>query len=482
MQRSETKTHTKTKRKKNIKEQGRADRMLRSTAMRGARSTTEGMSTTDIVRKHCYKTWGAQRGWNPLNIVRAEGCWFHDDKGKAYLDMSSQVICSTLGHQNAAVTESLVKQARELAFVGPGFAFETRAKAVSKLLEVVPEGIDKFFFPTSGTAAVESAIKMARSFTGKRKIVARYNTYHGGTHASMQLTSDWRRYMSEAQRYTGNEGVIYIPEVNSYRTGPLGYSADAHMANLEYIFQNEPDIAAVILEPVVGSNGILVPPPDYWPKLRALTKKHGVLLIADEVMAAWGRTGYWFAVDRWNVTPDILTTAKGITNSVQPLGMVATTREVANHFEDNVYCNGHTFESHPMTLAPAVAAIDEYRRLNLIEYSRVEGEKLGAKLRGLLDRHPSVGDVRGTGMFWCVDLVKNRATKEPFATNVDKAKGKPCPVELVAAKMMQLGVYCITHVNHLNVAPPLIITEKEMDIAVAAFDEALKITDAMVQH
>ncbi|CAD2220832.1 Aminotransferase class-III, putative [Angomonas deanei] len=452
--------------------------MLSATSAR--LNATKGKSVSEIVGRHCYKTWSAQKGWKPLNITGAKDCHFWDESGKKYLDVSSQVICSTLGHQNDAVTKALVDQAQKLAFIAPGFAFEARAQLVSRLLEVVPKGIDKFFFPTSGTAANEAAIKIARMYTGKHKIVTRYNSYHGATTLSMSLTSDYRHFVATKMRTIDGNGVLRAPEYHPYRPGPFGVTSDRHMEYFEYLFENEPDIACVIMEPIVGSNGILIPPEDYWPRLRELTKKYGILLIADEVMSGWGRAGEWFAVDKWNVQPDIITTAKGISNSTGPLGMVGTTREIADYFEDHVFSHGHTFESHPMTIAPAVAAIDEYKRLNLMEYSRTAGAKLGEKLSALKAKHPSVGDVRGTGMFWAVDLVKDRKTNAPFATNVSKSRGEPAPVDMVGAKMMEQGVFVLTHVNTINVAPPLIITEEEMDIAVKAIDEALKITDALV--
>lgn len=460
--------------------------MLRSsipsrTQQKFTRCSTQGMSFNDITKKHCYKTWASQRTWQPVTITKAKDCHFWDSTGKKYLDFSSQLICSTLGHQNEAVTQAIIKQAQELAYMGPIWNTEVRSKAVAKLLEVVPVGIEKFFFPTSGAAANEAAIKAARHFTGKSKIVTRYDSYHGASYAAMACTSDWRRYYSEKHGFCfPDPHMVYVPEYNPYRGGSLGTSTDKHMEYFEYLFKNDPDIAAVMMETITGSNGVLMPPDDYFPKLRELTKKYGILLIADEVMAAWGRAGEWFAIDRYGVTPDILTTAKGVTNSAQPLGVMATTREIADFFEDNIFCNGHTFESHPMTLAPAVAAIGEYQRLNLIHKAKVDGEKLGQKLKTLKDKHISVGDVRGTGMFWCVDLTKNRKTKEPFCTNVAKANGAASPVDTVAAELMKRGVFAITHVNHIVVGPPLIITEAEMDFGVAALDEALKVTDALV--
>ena len=444
------------------------------------RASVAGMTNNEITKKFCYKTWVAQKSWQPITITGAKDCTFWDDTGKKYLDFSSQLICSTLGHGNEAVKDAMIKQAEKLAYIGPIWNTEVRTEAVKKMLEVFPPGIEKFCFPTSGAAANEAALKVARHFTGKPKIVTRYNSYHGATYSTTACSSDWRRHFSETNKMCFHDpNMIYVEDCNPYRPGPLGNSTDKHMENYEYIFKHDPAIAAVMLETITGSNGVHIPPPDYYPRLRELTKKYGILLIADEVMAAWGRAGEWFAIDKWGVTPDIVTTAKGVTNSAQPLGVMATTREIADFYEDNVFCHGATFEAHPMTLAPAVAAISEFQRLNLIERSRVMGEKLGEKLRTLKDKHISVGDVRGTGMFWCVDLTKNRKTKEPFATNVSRSRGAPSPVDQVGAELLKKGVFVIGHVNHFVIGPPLIITEEEMDFGVQALDEALTIADEL---
>jgi taurine--2-oxoglutarate transaminase len=435
-------------------------------------------SISEIVARHTYGTWRPQKGWKPITVTRAEGCNFWDDKGTRYLDLSAQLMCSNLGHQNPAVVEAIIKQARELCFVAPGFATRVRAELAEKLLTVVPAGLDKFFFATSGTEANECAIKMARMVTGKHKVLARYNGYHGSTASSVALTGDYRRWFAE-KFGSAVDGTIHVPECNPYRPGPFA-TASATVDYVDYVLQNEGNVAAMIVEPVVGTNGVLVPPDDYLPRLREVTKKHGVLLIADEVMAGWGRTGAWFAVDHWKVQPDILVTAKGVTSAMAPLGVVATSRAIADFFEDGWFAHGHTYESHPLTLAPAVAAIDEYKRLGLIERAREMGTVFGAKLRTLAEKHPSVGDVRGLGLFWAIELVKNRTTREPFSTFHDKYNRRPMLIDQLNAKMMANGVYVVGWMSHFVIAPPLIITEAEMDHAVAAFDEALKLADEHV--
>ena len=337
----------------------------------------EQLSSQDVVdttRQLNYGTWRYQKNWAPMHVVDAEGCHFIDSAGKRYLDFSSQLMCVNLGHKNPAVIEAIVEQARTLPYIAPGYATTARAELSRLLLEVLPKGLVKFFFATSGTEANEAAIKIARMFTGKTKIIARYRSYHGSTSASIAATGDPRRWPMEPGGK--GPGVIFAPEVNCYRCPIKHQYPGCNIAcadYLEHMIENESDVAAVLVEPVVGTNGVLVPPPEYFPRLRQICDRHNVLLIADEVMSGWGRTGQWFAVDNWNVQPDILVTAKGITSAYVPLGLCATTARIAEHFDDHYFAHGHTYEAHPMTLAPAVATIHEMQRLNLVERSRTMG-------------------------------------------------------------------------------------------------------------
>jgi len=439
-------------------------------------------NVSGITAQYTYGTWRKQGGWKPLHVVDAEGSHFTDGSGKKYLDFSAQLMCSNLGHKNPAVIESIAKQAKELAFVAPGFATDIRAKLAKLLLEVLPKGLDKFFFATSGTEANECAIKMARAYTGKYKIIARYASYHGSTAGSVAATGDLRRWYAEP---TGKiDGVIFGPDMNCYHC-PFGQKhpecKTLCVEYFDYMLEREGNVAAVIVEPIVGTNGVLVPPDDYLPRLREITKKHGVLLICDEVMSGWGRTGAWFAVDHWKVQPDILCTAKGITSAYVPLGLTATSSEISRFFDTNMFAHGHTYEAHPLTLAPAIAAIEEYRRLDLIQRANTMGAYVKKGLEKLRALHPSIGDVRGKGLFWAVDLVRNRETREPFNTMKQKYEGKPLLIDRITADLMARGVYCMGWVSHLVIAPPLIITEAEVDAGLAALDEALKIADAEVK-
>lgn len=432
----------------------------------------------DLTAKNTFGTWRFQKGWKPLHVVDAEGCYFTDAAGKRYLDFSSQLMCTTLGHKNPAVIKAIQDQAATLPYIAPGFATTARAELTALLLDVLPKGLEKFFFTTSGTEANEAAFKIARMVTGKTKIIARYRSYHGSTMGSIAATGDPRRWAMEPAGKI--PGVIFGPEVNCYDCPLNHHYPECEIACVEYIdhmIENESDVAAVLIEPVVGTNGVLVPPNEYLPRLRQICDAHDVLLIADEVMSGWGRTGQWFAVDNWGVKPDILTTAKGITTAYVPLGLCATTMKVAQYFDDHYFSHGHTYEAHPLTLAPAVAAINELKRLDLINRAHQLGSYLGTRLNALKSKHPSVGDVRGIGLFWAVELVKNRNTKELFNTKTDKVTGKPLLVDKVAAEMMRNGVFLQAWISHFVIAPPLIISEEEIDRGVNALDAALSIAD-----
>jgi len=444
-------------------------------------SATTEMTSEEVVRitrETNYGTWRFQKGWNPLHIVDAEGCYITDGNGKRYLDFSSQLMCMNLGHKNPAVIAAIEKQARDLAYAMPGYATTARAELSKLLLEVLPKGLNKFFFTTSGTDANEAAFKIARMYTGKTKIIARYRSYHGSTAGSIAATGDPRRWAMEPRGK--GPGIIFGPEVHCYKC-PIGHTYPgcgiACADYLEHMIRNEADVAAVLVEPIVGTNGVIVPPEEYMPKLRRICDETGVLLIADEVMSGWGRSGAWFAMDLWKVTPDILTTAKGITSAYVPLGLCATSEKIGDFFQDHYFAHGHTYEAHPMTLLPGVATIREMQRLGLVERARELEPHVAEKLAALKAKHPSVGDVRGRGLFWAVDLVKNQKTKEPFNTYADKVAGKPLLVDQIAAKTLGDGVIIQAWVSHFVIAPPLIVTREEIDRGIDVLDKHLHIAD-----
>jgi taurine--2-oxoglutarate transaminase len=441
-------------------------------------SMTDGSNVSAVTRKHTYGTWRHQKGWTPLEIIEASGCYFTDASDKRYLDFSSQLMCSNLGHGNEALIEAICQQAKRLPYVAPSFTTEVRARLSEALLNVMPDGLTKYFYATSGTEANEAAIKIARLYTGKYKIISRYTSYHGSTGGSIAATGDPRRYPIEP---TGKvEGVVFGPDAYCYRC-PFGLNYPDCVIEcadyVEHMIKYESNVAAVIVEPVVGTNGVIVPPDEYLPRLREITRRHGVLLICDEVMSGWGRVGEWFAVDRWKVRPDILTTAKGITSAYVPLSVTATTNEIAEYFEEHYFAHGHTYEAHPLTLAAGVAGINEYKRLHLIERSRELGQYLGQRLRSLQEKHRCVGDVRGMGMFWGVEIVRDRMSRLPFNTREDKLSGKPLTVDRVSRECMNKGVFVQSWINSLIIAPPLIATKEELDQGIDAIDESLDLAD-----
>src|ERR1700733_2336898 len=443
--------------------------------------TLTTQQVVDLTRQYNYGTWRFQKNWNQMHVADAEGCYIIDGAGKRYLDFSSQLMCSNLGHKNQAVIDAIAKQAQELSYAMPGYATTARAELSQLLAEILPKGLNKFFFTTSGTEANEAAFKIARMYTGKTKIIARYRSYHGSTSMSIAATGDPRRWAMEPRGK--GQGILFGPEVHCYKCPIKHTYPECGIACADYIehmIRNESDVAAVLVEPIVGTNGVIVPPQEYMAKLRKICDENNVLMIADEVMSGWGRSGKWFAMEHWGVTPDILTTAKGITSAYVPLGLCATSEKIGDFFQDHYFAHGHTYEAHPMTLAPAVATIHEMQRLGLVERARELGPYVEKKLQVLKEKHPCVGDVRGKGLFWAVDIVKNRTTKEPFNTYTDKVSGKPLLVDQIAGKMLADGVIMQAWVSHFVIAPPLIVTREELDRGIAALDQHLSIADALV--
>ena len=433
--------------------------------------------------KHTFGTWTAQKNWTePLLITDAKGVYFYDKTGKSYLDFSSQLMCANLGHKNAAIIEAIVRQAETLCYAAPGFTTEIALKAVEALQSVMPSNLNKFFFSTSGTEANEAALTITRqSKAPAYKLISRYHSFHGSTPGSMAFTGDPRRWPAEQARTTIH-GVCFAPDCYCYRcpfdrTYPECQVQCARY--LDYMIKEEGNVAAIIVEPIVGTNGRIVPPPEYFPLIRRICDENEVLLIADEVMTGWFRTGKAFALDHWAIAPDIITTAKGCTAAYTPVGITATTDKVARFFEENFFCHGHTYAYHPLALAAIPAAITEYHKLFASGEPQKVAHYLEEKLYELGERHQCVGDVRGMGHFWGLELVKSRKTKAPFNTKADKIKGTPLITAQVAAKAMQNGLYLSPWYDNLIIAPPLIITKAEVDQALLILDQALISADQL---
>jgi len=439
-------------------------------------TSLSGKETVDMNREYTFFSWSVQGQINPIPVERAGGIYFWDTDGKRYIDFSSQLMNTNIGHQHPKVVKAIQDQAAKLCFVHPGNATEPRGLLGKKLAEVTPGNLKKTFFTLGGAEANENAIKIARFYTGRHKILARYRSYHGATHGSIALTGDYRRLAVEPAM----PGGVHFLDPFCYRC-PFGQKIESCkrecISHLEDVIQYEgPDkIAAVIMEGVVGSNGLIIPPDDYWPRVREICDKYGILLISDEVMSGWGRTGKWFAVDNWDVTPDIITTAKGITSGYVPLGAVIVSEPIAKFFDDKYLYAGLTYNGHALACAAALATIAVYEEDHLIENAVTVGKHLGEALEGIKARHLSVGDVRYIGLFSAIELVANRETKEIFAASV---------MAEVGTVLRQNGLFTFIMANNMGsmvfVVPPLCITKEQLNEGLAIVEKALEVADKVV--
>ncbi len=430
----------------------------------------------DLSREYTFFSWSVQGQVNPIPVEKAEGVYFWDTDGKRYLDFSSQLMNTNIGHQHPKVVKAIQDQAAQVCFVHPGNTTEVRALLGKKLAEVTPGNLKKTFFALGGAEANENAIKLARFYTGRHKILARYRSYHGATHGSIALTGDYRRLAVEPVM----PGGVHFLDPFCYRC-PFGQKPESCkrecIAHLEEVIRYEgPDkIAAIIMEGVVGSNGLIVPPDDYWPRVREICNKYGILLISDEVMSGWGRTGKWFAVDNWNVVPDMITTAKGITSGYAPLGAVIVSDQIAEFFDDKYLYAGLTYNGHALSCAAALATIAVYEEDKLIENASNLGTYLGEALEDIKKRHVSVGDVRYVGLFSAIEVVADRASKEIMPAKVMGEVGKV---------LRENGLFTFIMANNMGsivfVVPPLCITREQLDDGLALIEKGLEAADRQV--
>jgi taurine--2-oxoglutarate transaminase len=425
-----------------------------------------------LAKKHTIFEWSPQGTFDPLPVARAKGVYFWTPSGKRYLDFNSQLMCVNIGHGDERVVNAIAEQAAQLLYANPFLATEPRARLGAKLAELCPGDIDVFFFTNAGAEANENAFKIARAFTGRQKILARYRSYHGATAAAISATGDPRRWSQPPMA-----GVVHV--LDPYHGIQRGWeSVEESLAYLEEVVQLEGahTIAAFILEPVTGTNGILVPPDGYLQGVRALCDKHGILMIADEVMSGFGRTGAWFAVNHWNVVPDIITMAKGLTSAYVQLGAVGMKRKIAEHFTNSPFPSGLTYNSHTLGCAAALAAIRVIEQDGLIDRARQTGRLMADLLTDLAVRHPSVGAVRSIGLFGIVELVRNRTTMEPMAP----FNGTSPEMAALSKFFRDEGLYTIVRWNYFFTNPPLPIAEAELREGFAVIDRALDITDRAV--
>jgi taurine---2-oxoglutarate transaminase len=435
--------------------------------------------------EHNFWTWSAQGKIKPIAVKRAQGAYFWDVAGKRYLDFNSMVMCSNIGHGDERVIRAIADQARELAFAGPGMATRPRALLGKMLAEVTPTGLSKFLFTLGGADANENAIKIARGYTGKSKILARYRSYHGATFGAIAATGDPRRTAWEPEVMPG---VVHFLDPYRYRSTfhqrqeniPEAEFCQDYLSHLEEIIQFErPDtIAAILIETVTGTNGVIIPPNGYLQGVRQLCDHYGILLICDEVMSGFGRTGKWFAVDHWQVTPDIMTMAKGLTSGYAPLGAVAMKPEVAHFFDQREYVGGLTYSGHPISLAAAAAVIQVMKDDFLVERAAESGKVMAELMSELVERHPCVGEARSIGIFGAIEIVRNRKTKEPMAP----FNASSIEMGALRQSLLESGVFMYTHWHTLLVLPPLIVTNDQLQEGFSAIDRALTITDRAVSR
>jgi taurine---2-oxoglutarate transaminase len=440
-------------------------------------NTELGRQIVADARQYVLHSWSVQDALDPIPVAGGEGRYFWDYDGKRYLDFASQLVNVSIGHQHPKVIAAIKEQAEQLCTIGPPMATEPRSTLARMLAELTPGDLQMSFFTNGGAEANENAIKLARWYTGRHKIVARYRSYHGATAGGITLTGDPRRWAAEP----GIPGVVRLLDPYTYRC-PAGHPDPCPVCtgapHLEEVLQYEGahTVAAVILETVVGTNGIIVPPDGYLQAIREVCDRHGILLIADEVMAGFGRTGKWFGVENWDVVPDILTVAKGINSGYVPLGAMIVSKPIADWVRDKYFAGGLTYSGHPLACAAAVASIEAFKEEGIVENSAEMGGVFAEALRGLQDRHPSIGEVRGLGCFWGLELVRNRETREPLVPF--NATGEAfAPVARVSKAALERGLYLMTHWNVIMVCPPLTITRDEIDEGIGILDEALAIAD-----
>ena len=423
----------------------------------------------ELDRAHIFHSWSAQAGLDPMTVVTGKGCEVVDEDGRTYLDFSSQLVNLNIGHGHPRVVAAIQEQAGLLATVAPGYANLARGEAAERILSHAPDGFTKVFFTNGGADANENAIRMARLHTGRDKVISFYRSYHGNTGAAIVATGDWRRVPNEYAR-----GHVHVFGPFLYRSEfwatTEAEECERALHHLERVIQAEgpSSVAAILIETVVGTGGVLVPPPGYLPGVREIADRYGVVLILDEVMAGFGRTGSWFALDQHDVVPHLITFAKGVNSGYVPAGGVILSAEIAATFDDRVFPGGLTYSGHPLAMASIVAALDAMAEEGVVENAaRIGRHVLGPGLRSLAARHPLVGEVRGTGVFWALDLVLDRTTREP---------APPAEVVAMRAALAARGLLTFVADNRIHVVPPCVVTDQEVAQALAIYDEVL--TDA----
>jgi len=433
-----------------------------------------------------FQSWTFQPSQSPLRVVSARGVRFTTEDGRERLDFSSCFVSHNIGHQDPRVVDAICEQAKTLTSFAPSFSTRPRALLSKMLAEITPGDLSRSFISLGGTEANEAAIKICHQFTGRRKMLARYRTYHGGTATSMTLSSGDARGWAQV---LGGTELVTVPQPYCYRCMFGQKYPQCDLQCVKYVDEvielegGEGKVAGIIFEPVTGANGIIVPPPEYFPKLREVCDKWGVLMIADEVMSGFGRTGKWFAMNHWNVVPDIMTMAKGLTCGYLPLGATIVRKHIGDRFKEQFFAHGATYAGHATACAAATAVLPIYQEDGLIENSEKMGAYLLEKASELKEKHPSVGDVRGLGLFVGLELVKNKKTREPIMPLKARIESGVNPKLAVAKKLGELGMMAMAAnpSNVIALAPPLIVTKDEIDEGIGIMDQALEMADAFVE-
>ena len=436
--------------------------------------------------KHNFQSWSYQPAQSPLRVVSAKGVRFTTEDGRERLDFSSCFVSHNIGHQDSRVVEAIADQAKTLCSFAPSFSTKPRALLAKMLAEVTPGDLSRSFISLGGTEANEAAVKICHQYTGRRKMLARYRTYHGGTATSMSLSAGDPRNWAQV---LGGTELISVPQPYCYRCMFGQKYPECNLQCVKYIDEvielegGGDKVAGIICEPLTGANGVIVPPPEYFPELREICDRWGILLIADEVMSGFGRTGKWFAVDHWNVVPDIMTMAKGLSGAYAPLGATIVRKHIGDRFKEQFFSHGATYAGHALACSAAVAVIPIYQEDNLIENSEKMGNYLLEKTMELQDKHASVGEVRGLGLFVGLELVKNKKTREPIISLNAKIKPGMNPKLEVAKKLGELGMMAMAAnpSNVIAMAPPLIVTKDEIDEGIGIMDQALEVADAYAE-
>jgi taurine--2-oxoglutarate transaminase len=425
-------------------------------------------------------SWSKQKGIAPIAVKYGEGVYLYDYDGKRYIDFSSGLMNVNIGHGNQRVTDAVMKQMQEVSYVTPSCVTKVRGELGKKVASLAPKGLTRTLFTIGGAEAIDNAVKLARMYTGRHKILARYQAYHGATYGAMAAGGDPRKLASDAQQ-APNFIHFDIPILYRWEYGEENLLKDA-VSNLERViaFEGPQNIAAILLEGESGSSGCLKYPVGYMKKVRELCDRHGILLIADEVMSGWGRTGKWFGVENHDIIPDMIATAKGITSGYLPLGALIVSEKIASQFDDKVLFLGLTYSAHPVCCAAGLEMLKIYEDDGLIKNTVAMGKYMDAKVEGLKTKHPSLGDWRNTGLLGCIEIVKNRKTKEPMAPYNAKPD-EMAVMNKVAARLKDLGMYTFVRWNYIFVAPPLCINKEQIDEGLAMISDAISIADQHVQ-